>query len=238
MTIVNGGAPRAANTLRLATRADGCVDSVQMLREAFEAADIVVFPGFEIASTEKVHMVCLYPSGTSIGELNQFLGHLELPGGAKKTAPSALGCLAIAGRVLKQGGFWYAAHVTGVSGLLRLNQDGGGLTHVWTSCDDVFAALIAADIDSIPEPEVQKILRNRNLQYKRLRPIALLNSKDVRRPEDLENPRVFSWIKMTSPTLEALQLACRDPESRVRLSNEVNPTYYSRIERIGSCLNS
>ena len=210
----------------------GCVDGVANLREEFEAADIVVFPGFEITSTEKVHMVCIYPSGTSISTLHQFLGNLEVPVGVKKTTPSGLGCIAIAERVLKQGGFWYAAHVTGANGLLRLNQDGGGLAHIWTSCDHVFAAQIAGDIDSIPEPEVQKILRNKNSQYKRLRPIALLNSKDVRRPEDLDNPRVFSWIKMTAPTLEALQLACRDPESRARLSDQVNPTYYSRIERI------
>jgi hypothetical protein len=127
----------------------GCVDGVENLRDAFEAAGIVVFPGFEIASTEKVHMVCLYPSGTSVGTLNQFLGHLELPVGAKKTSPSALGCLSIAERVHKDGGFWFAAHVTGVNGLLRLNQDGGGLSHIWTSCDHVFAAQIAGDIDSI-----------------------------------------------------------------------------------------
>jgi hypothetical protein len=83
----------------------GCVDGVANLREAFEAAGIVVFPGFEIASTEKVHMVCLYPSGTSVGTLNQFLGHLELPVGPKKTSPSALGCLSIAERVHKDGAF-------------------------------------------------------------------------------------------------------------------------------------
>lgn len=210
----------------------GCVDGVDNLRHALEAEGIIVFPGFEIASTEKVHMVCLYPSGTSIGTLHQFLGNLEVPTDARKTAPSSLGCLTIADRVLKQGGFWYAAHVTGVSGLLRLNQDGGGLAHIWTSCDHVFAAQIAGDIDSIPEAEVQKILRNKNPQYKRVRPIALLNSKDVRRPDDLDNARAYSWIKMTAPTLDALQLACRDPESRTRLSDEVNPTYYSRIERI------
>jgi DNA repair ATPase RecN len=210
----------------------GCVDGVENLRKALEAESVIVFPGFEIASTEKVHMVCLYPSGTSTATLHQFLGNLEVPTGVKKTAPSSLGCLTIAERILKQGGFWYAAHVTGVSGLLRLNQDGGGLTHIWTSCDHVLAAQIAGDIDSIPEPEVQNILRNKNPQYKRARPIALLNSKDVRRPDDLDNPRVYSWIKMTAPTLDALRLACHDPESRARLSHEVNPTYYSRIERI------
>lgn len=210
----------------------GCVDGADALRKALEAKGIIVFPGFEIASTEKVHMVCLYPAGTATATLNQYLGSLGLPAGSHKTAPSSLGCLAIAEQILKQGGFWYAAHITGANGLLRLNQDGGGLTHIWTSSDSVLAAQIPGDIASIPEAEIQKILLNKNAQYKRDRPIALLNSKDVRHPDDLDNERTCSWVKMTSPTLEALQLACRDSESRVRLSHEVNPTYFSRIETI------
>jgi hypothetical protein len=164
----------------------GSVDGVDNLRKALEEKGIVVLPGFEIASTEKVHMVCLYPAGTSVDRLNQYLGNLEVPTGGRKTAPSSLGCLTIAERVLKQGGFWYAAHVTGASGLLRLNQDGGGLVHIWTACDLVLAAQIAADIDSIPAIDIQKILQNKNVQYKWVRPIALLNSKDVRQPEDLK----------------------------------------------------
>jgi hypothetical protein len=210
----------------------GSVDGVDSLRKALEAESVVVFPGFEIASTEKVHMVCLYPVGTPVGTLNQYLGNLELPSGSVKTAPSSLGCVAIAERVLKQGGFWYAAHITGSNGLLRLNQDGGGLTHIWSNCDCVLAAQIPADIDSIPEPEIRNILRNKNSQYKRTRVIALINCKDVKKPEDLENARTSCRVKMTSPTLDALRLACRDPESRVRLSHEVNPSWYSRIERI------
>lgn len=210
----------------------GSVDSVEKLRSALEVRGIVVFPGFEIASTEKVHMVCLYPTGTTISALNQNLGALGLSAGAKKTDPSKLGCLAIADTVEKQGGFWYAAHITGASGLLRLQQDGGGLHHIWRDCAKVLAAQIPADIDAIPEHEAQKILRNKNADYKRERLIALLNSKDVRRREDLDNPRTCSWVKMTEPSLDAMRLACRDPESRVRLCHEVNPTYYSRIERI------
>jgi DNA repair ATPase RecN len=210
----------------------GSVDGVDNLRKVLEENGIIVFPGFEIASTEKVHMVCLYPSGTPINILNQYLGNLELPPGLQKTAPSALGCLNIAERVLKQGGFWYAAHITGANGLLRLNQDGGGLVHIWTACEQVVAAQIPGDIAAVSEPEVQRILKNKNSSYKRTRPIALLNSKDVCRPEDMDNQRACSWVKMSIPSLEALQLACRDPESRVRLSHEINPTYYSRIERI------
>jgi DNA repair ATPase RecN len=210
----------------------GNVDRIENLRKTLEENGIVVFPGFEIASTEKVHMVCLYPAGTTAAALNQYIGSLDVPVGDKNTTPSALGCLTIADRVLKQGGFWYAAHVTGASGLLRLNKDGGGLAHIWRASDLVVAAQIPGDVSECADVAVQQILKNKDPNYQRTRPIALLNSKDVRHPDDLDNPRTSAWIKMTSPALEALRLACRDPESRVRLSNEINPTYYSRIERI------
>lgn len=209
----------------------GSVDGLDKLRKTLEAAGIVVLPGFEIASTEKVHMVCLYPQGTDVGSLNQNLGAMDIPSGGPKTAPSSLACLEIAKRVEKQGGFWFAAHVVGASGLLRLSKDGGGLTHIWCSCDHVLAAQIPAGVETLDD-KIQQILRNKNAEYQRARPIALLNAKDVRQPTDLDNPRCFSWIKMTSPTLDALRLACRDAESRVRLSHQVNPSFYSRIERL------
>jgi DNA repair ATPase RecN len=209
----------------------GSVDGLTKLRDALEASGIVVLPGFEIASTEKVHMVCLYPPKTDIAKLNQHLGALGLPPQGPATAPSTLSCLEISKRVQGQHGFWYAAHITGANGLLRLNQDGGGLTHIWRDCECVFAAQIPGGIDDL-EQKIRPIVQNKNPDYHRTRPIALLNAKDVRKPEDLDNSRCFSWVKMTTPTLDALELACRDPESRVRLSHEVNPAYYSRIDRV------
>jgi len=56
----------------------GSVDGVEKVTAALAEQGIVVFPGFEIASIEKVHMVCLYPQGTSIGSLNQNLGAMGL----------------------------------------------------------------------------------------------------------------------------------------------------------------
>lgn len=222
-----------ANGIEVVGIADhGSVDGVDDLRSALENEGIVVFPGFEIASTEKVHMVCLYPAATSVATLNQYLGALGMPIGGAKTAPSSLGCRDIAEKVHKQGGFWYAAHATGASGLLRLQQDGGGLQHIWRDSELVLAAQIAADVDAVQEVEVKKILQNKNANYRRERPIALLNAKDVRQPSDLDHVRACSWIKMTPPTLDALRLACRDPESRVRLGDQIDPTYYSRIDRI------
>lgn len=209
----------------------GSVEGSAKLRDALEASGIIVLPGFEIASTEKVHMVCLYPSKTDIAKLNQHLGALGLPPQGPATAPSTLSCLEISKRVQDQQGFWYAAHITGANGLLRLNQDGGGLTHIWRDCECVLAAQIPGGIDDL-EQKIRPIVLNKNPDYHRARPIALLNAKDVRKPEDLDNPRCFSWVKMTTPTLDALDLACHDPESRVRLSHEVNPAYYSRIDRV------
>jgi len=56
----------------------GNVDGVDAIRTAMNDQDIIVFPGFEISSTEKVHFVCLFSEGTTKDELNRYLGHLGL----------------------------------------------------------------------------------------------------------------------------------------------------------------
>ncbi len=219
------------NEIKVIGLADhGNVQSSETLRKALQDAGIVVFPGFEITSTEKVHMVCLFAEGTEIATLHEHLGSVNSAEG-RETSPSTLSCLDIANKVHERGGFWYAAHATAANGLLRLNQDGGGLTHIWRDCVNVLAAQIPGDLDSL-EPNIQAILRNKDPNYHRTRPIALLNAKDVRTPQDLGDPSCFCWAKMTSPTIHALKLACQDAESRVRLSRSLNISYYSHIENI------
>jgi hypothetical protein len=166
----------------------GSVQSSETLRRALEEAGIVVFPGFEMASTEKVHMVCLFAQGTEITTLHKYLGSMGSAEG-EETRPSTFSCLDIAKKVHERGGVWYAAHATGANGLLRLNQDGGGLTHIWRDCTNVLAAQIPDQVDSLGA-NIQAILRNKDPNYRRARPIALINAKDVRVPQDLDDP---SW---------------------------------------------
>ena len=109
----------------------GNVDAVDGLRRFLEPHGIVVFPGFEIASSEKIHMVCLFPEGTTKDQLNRYLGRLDLTDVQDTVWPSGKTCLDLAQTIFDLGGFWYAAHMTGDNGLLRLNQDGGGLVHIW-----------------------------------------------------------------------------------------------------------
>lgn len=208
----------------------GSVDAVDGLRGFLEPHDIVVFPGFEIASSEKVHMVCLFPEGTTRDQLNRFLGRLDLTKVQDTVGPSRKTCLDLAQIILELGGFWYAAHMTGSNGLLRLNQDGGGLAHVWREETLVKAGQIPGPLKDLPA-NYKDIVLNRNPDYRRAHPIALLNAKDVAKPEDLADPGATCWIKMTRPNFEGFITAFKDPESRIRLG-PLPEAHYSRLEEL------
>ncbi len=195
----------------------GNVESIDRLRQVLSGQEIVTFPGFEISSTEKIHMVCLFPEDTPVDKLNRYLGNLGVTDVSDGVRPSSIGCLELAKKIHDFGGFWYAAHVTGNSGLLRLQRDGGGLAHVWKDSQHVRVAQIPGPVTDLPQNFLD-IVENRNPDYPRDRLITLINAKDVARPEDLENPSASTWIKMTHPTFEAFKVAFLDPQSRVRLS--------------------
>lgn len=199
------------------------VDAVDKLRGVLEAQGVVVFPGFEIASTEKVHMVCLFPEGTTRDQLNQFIGELGLAGAENATRPSKYGCVDLATRVQNLGGFWYAAHATSANGLSRLgSKDGGGLPHIWQDCKAVHVIQIPGPIEDLPQ-NYRQIISNQNADYRRDRPVVVINAKDVAKPEDLDEPGASTWIKMTEPSFAAFKIAFLDSESRVRLDLSETP---------------
>jgi len=198
----------------------GNVDAIDALRTALEAAGIVVFPGFEIASTEKVHMVCLFPEGTTKDQLNRHLGSVGALGFSNNERPSNKPCLEIARIVQDElGGFWYAAHVTNSNGLLRLDRDGGGLTHVWKDHRRVRAGQIPGPVSDLPA-NYRQIVENKDANWQRETPIAILNAKDIAKPDDLTEQRATCWIKMTRPCFESFRMAFFDPESRIRLNSD------------------
>jgi len=205
----------------------GNVDGIDAIRSVMEPADILVFPGFEIASTEKAHFVCLFPENTSKDQLNRYLGSLDLTDSANGVTPSNLGGNDLLLKINELGGFCYAAHCTDDSGILKQK-----LFHVWKN-DLLKAAQIPATLDELKAEEnnaYRQILINKNREYTRETPIAIINAKDVERPETLKNPKASCLIKMTKPGFEAFKLAFQDPESRVRLNSDVSEKYYSRIE--------
>ena len=203
----------------------GSVADAEIMRRVLVEAGIVVFPGFEVATTEKVHWVCLFPEDTSEQQLERYLGRLELTNPEDGIRPSRLGGQQLLQCVDELGGFCFAAHATSGSGLLR-----GKFNNLWADAR-LRAAQMPGKIDDLPQ-EYKPIALNRNPDYKRDHPVALINAKDVAKPDDLRDPRASTFIKMTRPCFASFLLAFKDPESRVRLSDELQERFYSRIDSI------
>lgn len=207
----------------------GNVDGVNGIRELMSRHNIVVFPGFEIASSEKVHFVCLFSEDTSTDMLNRYLGKLDLLDPEKGVRPSKLSAELLLQKVDELGGVIYAAHCTGDNGVLKRR-----LNHVWKS-PFLKAAQIPGrveDLKGVDDDFYRRVLLNKDPHYKRERPVAILNAKDVEAPETLRDPAASCLIKMTRPCFASFRQAFLDPESRVRLNSDVPEKYYSRIERV------
>jgi ABC-type lipoprotein export system ATPase subunit len=203
----------------------GSVDKVDTLRQALQEHGIVVFPGFEIASTEKIHMVCLFAENTTIEQLNRYLGKLDLTDPEDTVWPSRLGCLELAEIIKQLGGFWYAAHATTANGILFLRS-----VHSWEKADLVRAAQIPGSVDDLPQ-EYKSIVLNSDPNYRRQRAIAVINARDVAKPDDLADQSATCWIKMTNPSFEAFKVAFLDPSSRIRLNSQLPEEPVSKILR-------
>ena len=201
------------------------IADADIIRRTLTDFGVVVFPGFEIATTEKVHWVCLFPEDTSAQEIERYLGILHLTNTQDSLMLSELSGKQMLTTVEKIGGFCFAAHVTSTSGLLK-----NKFPHLW-KYPRVRAAQIPGNVDGLPR-EYKQIVLNKNPDYRRERPIAIINSKDVAEPEDLRSVRASTYIKMTRPCFSSFVMAFKDPESRVRLSDDIEERYYSQIESV------
>jgi DNA repair ATPase RecN len=226
-TLVNVALENGINVVGLADH--GNIDGVDAIRTAMNQQGILVFPGFEIASTEKAHFVSLFSENTTKDQLNRYLGALGLTDPENGVWPSNLGGNHLLQKVEELGGVVYAAHCTNDSGVLRQR-----LVHIWKN-PLLKAVQIPGALDDLKNEDengYRQILLNNDPAYKRDLPVGIINAEDVAIPEDLANPKAFCLIKMTTPCFDSFKLAFQDPESRLRLNSDVGETYYSRIERL------
>lgn len=216
-----------ANDISVVGLADhGSVDSSASLRTCLQNAGIMVFPGFEISSAEKIHMVCLFPPEYDTSKLNRIIGGLGLANVEKGTEASEKTCLDIASKIEENGGFWYAAHITGDNGILKL----GKMQHIWKD-KRLLAAQLPASREEI-DPSYVNIINNTDLSYKREHMPAYINARDVEIPEDLDKETASVLVKMSSPDFKNFCMAFKDPESRIRLNSERENNYQSSINKV------
>lgn len=204
----------------------GSVERAENLRKLLTDNGILVFPGFEISTAEKIHIVCLFSPETDANELNRILGQLGMPEIKNGTEKSNLSCIDIAKKIAENDGFWYAAHITSDNGILKLGQ----LQHVWTN-----ELLIAAQIPDSEEkidPNYKNIIKNKEPHYKRKNVVAYINAKDICDPMDLKLETATTLIKMSELNFDSFKSAFTDPTSRIKLNSSIKTKYKSYISRI------
>ncbi len=197
------------------------VAGVPAFRAAAAGRDVHVFPGFELSSSEGVHVLCIYPHETSQDQLGRFLGEFGIRTPGSSSCLSSLGFAAILSKVRDQGGVTVAAHVTNEKGLFTALQ-GQARVRAW-QCEELLAIQVPGPVGDLPQ-DVRPIVENQNPDYRRDHPaedrlaIAVLNARDVAKPEDLDDRAATCWIKMSEVSVEGLRQAFLDPGSRIRLN--------------------
>jgi hypothetical protein len=199
------------------------------LIQAARASGLIVFPGFEAVSKEGVHLLCLFDPSTTVDAVQ---GRIHACGIHDDTNPSPLGDLD-AQELLDKAPSWpaqvIAAHVASSGGLFRALQAGQARSAIWRH-QRLQACSLPGAISAAPE-DVRHILENKNPEYNRVRPVAVLNCQDVSAPDDLTKSGTSCYVKMTAPTVEGLRQAFLDPGSRVRLVSDPAPEEH--VEFVG-----
>jgi hypothetical protein len=95
------------------------VGSVDAFRAAAESQGIAIFPGFEVESSEGVHVICIYPRDTAAMTLGRYLGEMGIVDTDPSNKPSSKAFSEILDLVRERGGISIAAHVTQSKGLLN-----------------------------------------------------------------------------------------------------------------------
>ncbi len=200
------------------------VDGIEAFRSASIDRALHVFPGFELSSSEGVHLLCLYPPDTTSDQLGRYLGEFGIRDTNPSPGLSTRTFSEILGTVQGQRGIAIAAHVASDGGGLFKVLSGQARVRAWRD-ENLLAVQIPRLIENLPQ-DVRAIVTNRNADYRRTHapddglPVAVINAKDIVTPGDLDLPSATCWIKMQEVTIDGLRQAFLDPGSRVRLNPE------------------
>lgn len=208
------------------------VNDVDLFRRAAVSYDVTIMPGFELTSSDGVHVLCIYSPETAEQQLGRFLGEF----GILEPSPSSDNCNSSFSEVLatvqRQGGITIAAHITTRKGLFAA-LSGQTRINAWRS-KHLMAAQIPGSITNLPR-NWRDIVQNRNPDYVRShaagerQAVALVNAKDIRESADLTHPAATCLIKMSELTIEGLRQAFLDPDSRIRLNSEPVPPEHTEL---------
>ena len=124
------------------------VSSIADFRYAATDREFTIFPGFEISSSEGIHILCIYPPDTVEERLERFLGEFGIRSPEPSSDLSSESFEQVLQKVREQGGITVAAHVTGDKGLLDV-LDGQARIRAWRN-EDLLAVQIPGPVSDLP----------------------------------------------------------------------------------------
>ena len=208
------------------------VSWIDLLRETPAAVDLLIFPAFEVASAEGVHVLCLWGPEEKTSLLNEVLTELGLPS-AHRWHADGTPCMSrqplkeLVGFVQEErGGLCILAHVDREDGVLH-RLSGEPRTRAWL---DSGALAVQCSQNPLLMKEggfYRRALTNEGDQYLRERPYACIQTSDARSLDEIGSKPTY--IKMSSVSIEGLRQAFLDAASRVRFPNEHEPRSYPKI---------
>lgn len=211
-------------------------DFVEVIQPLANAKGITIFPGFELKSSEGVHVLCIYDPTTTKEILGRYLGEFGIHDPTSTDDPCKFSFVEILGIVQEeQKGVVVAAHSTNSGGLFKVLK-GQPCINAWKD-ERLLAIQIPGPIENL-KADINHIVRNKNLDYERDiirgtdQAIAVVNAKDVAKSEDLANASATTWIKMAELSVQGLRQAFLDPDSRIRLNSEEIPPPHAYLEAI------
>jgi predicted ATPase len=201
-------------------------DSGIALAAAARAEGIKVFPGAELETKEGIHVLLLFDVEESIERIKGVLGACGIYDSNEPPNTIKYDIHDLLEEAQKWDAVCIAAHIVSDKGILKAigNQ---ARVNAWKS-PLLSACALLGPIADIPD-NLRPIIENKNAEYKRERPPAIINAQDVSGPDDLQKPGATCWIKMSEVTIEGLRQAFLDPESRIRLVSDPMPEEHTEL---------
>ncbi len=197
-----------------------CADSSDNLATLAMSEGIIVFPGFEATTKEGVHLLVLFDPGTSSDAISRRIGECGIAADCRDARPGKLDVT----EMLERSAEWHAVviapHVWTEKGLLDVLKGQPAMT-AWKHPGLHAVALSGGKQD----PKVKSILANSDPSYKREHPVAQLRAADLHDPASVSKSGSSCWVKMSSPTVDGLDVAFRSPETRVSLDDPTETSH-------------
>lgn len=196
------------------------VCSSRSLIECARKAGIHTFPGFEAVTKDGVHFLCLFDPRKDVDVLERILGDCGIHDQSATSPVGKYDTVELLEESRRWGAVCVAAHAAGTGGILA-TLSGQARMNAWQA-KFLLACSLPGPVSAAPD-HLRPILENKNAEYRREQPLAVINAQDICAPEDFDKQGAWCWIKMSQVSVEGLRQAFLDPNSRIRLAGDALP---------------